>query len=75
MEDIKIKHNYDKVIKEAMDLFKNHTLDFFVKGIAPIKEVLSTEITRIEAVRTSADKVFKLEDNTGLHLERVYTNF
>ena len=64
-----IHNNYDAVFKESFLLYKDKSLDFLGLHIAPIAEPLNTEHTEVELKKTYSDLLFKLLDNTGLHME------
>jgi hypothetical protein len=62
--------NYDLVLKDALTLFKDKTLDFLgLSGIAPISESLSTESVEIEVKWEFQDLAFATQDGRGVNLE------
>ncbi|MDD4569416.1 MAG: DUF4351 domain-containing protein [Tepidanaerobacteraceae bacterium] len=61
--------NYDIVFKYATSMLKGTMLDFLGVSSAPIVEVIPTELPYIEARRINEDYIFKLKDDTLLHLE------
>jgi hypothetical protein len=65
-----IHMNYDAVLKDALTLFKDKTLDFLgLHGIPPITEPLSTELIGVEVNKDIIDLAFGLSDGCGLHIE------
>jgi len=62
--------NYDTVLKEALQLFDGKTLDFLgLSGSERIECSLNTEQTEVVIRKSYTDLIFKLSDNTGLHIE------
>lgn len=69
-EELKISYkNYDMVIKEALTLFENKTLDFLGLDLPKIISVEDTELYKIETKNNFIDLNFMLEDGTLLHIE------
>ena len=65
-----IHTNYDIVFKEALQLFEGKTLDFLgLLDSGRIEYSLNTEQTEVIVRKRFADLIFKLSDNTGLHIE------
>ena len=62
-------HNKDKVFKESLSLYKGRTFNFLRLDLPEITEMLSSEITEVKTVKAFADKVFKLANGKGLHME------
>jgi len=68
--EIDTYQNQDKVFKESMEIFRGGTLEFL--GLADqgiIEDILSTEITETATKKAYADKVFRVSNNKGLHIE------
>jgi hypothetical protein len=61
--------NYDIVFKYATQILQGKMLDFLGLHTAPIAEVVPTELPYIEARRINEDYIFRLQDDTLLHLE------
>ena len=66
--DIKYQ-NYDLVVKDAFSIFNNQTLNFLGLDLPEIECLLSTEFAEITAQETRVDMVFRLKDQTILHIE------
>ena len=63
-------HNQDKVIKEALEIYKGKTLEFLDEGLkGEIVEILSSEITATTTKKAYSENAFKLSTNTGRHIE------
>ena len=62
--------NLDFVLKDALTLFKNKTLEFFgLDGISPIGDSLRTETVEIEITWEFQDLAFATLDGGGIHFE------
>jgi len=69
-EELKISYkNYDMVIKDALTLFENKTLDFLGLDLPKIISVEDSELYKIETKNNFIDLIFMLEDGTLLHIE------
>lgn len=66
--DIKYQ-NYDLVVKEAFSIFNNKNLSFLGIDLPEIECLLSTEFAEITAQESRVDMVFRLKDQTILHIE------
>ena len=67
---LNIHPNYDTVLKEALQLYEGKTLDFLhLYGLGKIEYSLNTEQTETIVRKSYKDLLFKLSDNTGLHIE------
>ena len=65
-----IWQNYDAVLKDAVTMFKDKSLDFFgLPKEITVTEPLKTETKEIEVKSEFADLTFKLSNGKGLHLE------
>ena len=68
--DIDVLHNQDKVIKEALEIFKGKTLEFLDEKLdGEIVDVLSSEITETTTKKAYSENAYKLSTNEGLHVE------
>ena len=69
-EELKISYkNYDMVIKDALTLFENKTLDFLGLDLPKIISVEDSELYKIETKNNFIELIFMLEDGTLLHIE------
>ncbi|MEA1884490.1 MAG: DUF4351 domain-containing protein [Thermotogota bacterium] len=69
-EELKISYkNYDMVIKDALTLFENKTLDFLGLDLPKIISVEDSELYKTETKNNFIDLIFMLEDGTLLHIE------
>ena len=67
---IDVLHNQDKVIKEALEIYKGKTLEFLDEDLdGEIVEILSSEITETTTKKAYSENAFKLSTNTGRHVE------
>ena len=62
--------NYDTVFKDAMDLFKDKSLDFFgLDNSLRVKEPLKTEKKELVVTSEFSDGSFLLSNNKGMHTD------
>ena len=63
-------HNQDKVIKEALEIYKGKTLEFLDEELeGEVVEILSSEITETITKKAYSENAFKLSTNEGLQVE------
>ena len=68
--DIDVLHNQDKVIKEALEIFKGKTLEFLDEKLeGEIVEILGSEITETITKKAYSENAYRLSNNTGMHIE------
>ena len=64
------RHFPTPLFKESMELFIGVSLDFLeIETTEPITEILDSEMTETTTKKSYADKVFKTDNNKGIHLE------
>jgi hypothetical protein len=69
-EELNISYkNYDLVVKEALSVFENKTLNFLGLDLPKIIRVEETELYKIETKNHFIDLNFLLEDGSILHIE------
>ena len=61
--------NYDVVFKLACEVFCHNMLDFLGLDLPEIEDIYPTELPAIEADAQITDFIFKLKDDSLLHLE------
>ena len=62
--------NQDKVLKESFSLYKGGSLEFLDEELnGEITDILSPEKTETTTSKSYSDKILKLSNNTGLHIE------
>ena len=67
---IDARHNQDKVIKEALEIYKGKTLEFLDEELeGEVVEILGAEITETFTKKAYSENAFKLSTNKGLHVE------
>ena len=67
--DVDVLHNQDKVIKEALEIYKGKSLEFLDEDISgEVIEILSSEITETTTKKAFSENAFRLSTNEGLHL-------
>ena len=63
-------HNQDKVIKEALEIYKGKTLDFLDEKLdGEIVEILGSEVTETITKKAYSENAFKMSTNEGKHIE------
>lgn len=62
-------HNYDVIFKAVIERFKDNALEFYGVHVPPIVDVEPTELSKVEINTRKMDFVFRLADETYLHLE------
>ena len=68
--EIETLHNQDKVIKEALDIYKGKTLEFLDEGLeGEIVEILGAEMTETVTKKAHAENAYKLSTNCGMQIE------